>query len=941
MSGLHHPLIAPKGLVRSKKPPPRRSPDENRSPSPQDVEKSVAALEYEKLRQGAVLENAEALIDDQQAKIQELVSHLEASDRARNQVVSHANNEVKQVVEENASLRCRVDHLNADIAASAFRSHESERLNQVMAEELAHSENAIAEKMRDNQVLSQQLGSLPAEVSRLNIVNRNLAEEVERLTRDSIGMGSTTLRDQSSLEDRLAEVKRDLETHQDIARELNARAEESRIAKRCVVQVEADLLEHQTLVQEQREELQKLYKVIDALNKEKALMPPVVLATTARGGKPKRDKRRGEEATPQKPAQTEAPQYQPQSDGHTYSVTNIQQLRIIEEQRDLMAKLLEALESVTSRQIDIMDKDVRRFKRDPSSFWSSDVLHAMGLAGAAAPPVLKRRICSVKPGELYVFDTPKDREPICILPAWRCHTSIDPEALQFIIRFSPTETADIEQDELHFIRVKDSDSFNRWYFALVYAGFISFEGAGAAPSTTSSTSVSSSPTTTFRSNASLPALPTLPPPTVEGGKVSPQYREIASGTLFAAGGRRPDGMGMPFVTKDCLWSGDGQSFRFTDASTGAKNDPAEMPMHMTEVTADPAKYEFIIELISPPPCPLQPVRYVLQAASEKEFRAALERLTPLPLKQLKLLESASPAPLPEVPRPKVDEEDDDDDDDDDDDGIMVVKNGELKLYERVGDDPILQIKGADCFTTATPEDRSIQIRYKPGTHEEEMYVFEFDSDADFNKWKGRLENNDFFTMKEEKAKSTNQNEVCVVTLGVLNMYKGYGSDSVELILSLKANECKLETNKERKEVVIIHRKPGTDKRERITLDCGSTLEFERWILAFTFGGFLRDDQSESRPTGKLSKYIFPINFSKGKPAQNSLVVEKDHLKIMPVPTPCDPVYTIYKETHQCTAIETSRRFRFYKNITPAIGRCIIKQTQARRRAFGHRDAHFK
>eukprot|EP01068_Selenidium_serpulae_P020735 Selendium_serpulae@DN9076_c0_g1_i1.p1 len=247
----------PTGSVRSKKPPDRGAarltpgpPPSPPTPSAREklsMEASVAAMEYERLRQAGVLESAEELVNQQRQQIQELIGHLESSDRARDNLVACHKEEALALVEENKHLRMKVDHLNADIAAASFRAFESEKLNQTVTEELATSERLIAQRNKETRDITAQLGHLPVEVNKLSAANQELKADAEHWKQESIRLGSSSIKDQTLLEDRLTDLKRDLECQKTISQELNARAEEERVAKRCLVQLEADLLESQII----------------------------------------------------------------------------------------------------------------------------------------------------------------------------------------------------------------------------------------------------------------------------------------------------------------------------------------------------------------------------------------------------------------------------------------------------------------------------------------------------------------------------------------------------------------------------------------------------------------------------------------------------------------------------------------------------------------------
>ncbi|PHJ25708.1 hypothetical protein CSUI_000436, partial [Cystoisospora suis] len=195
------------------------------------------------------------------------------------------------------------------------------------------------------------------------------------------------------------------------------------------------------------------------------------------------------------------------------------------------------------------------------------------------------------------------------------------------------------------------------------------------------------------------------------------------------------------------------------------------------------------------------------------------------------------APLPppkKQPSPTEDQEDD----------LFVVRDGYLMLFQNPGDrDPILKLFHADCITNPDPTAREFVIRHMPGTPDEETYVFGFMTDEIYEGWYKKLKANGFLDRKEDSG-NIKANQVGVVSKNTLELYRYYGTPGAKPVLQMHADRCSATASRERREIRIIHTTPA-GKRERITLDCATVAEFDRWNVALEFGGFLKAQEGDA------------------------------------------------------------------------------------------------
>ncbi|KAL8274142.1 hypothetical protein Esti_001984 [Eimeria stiedai] len=250
--------------------------------------KSIAAL-LAPHQESRALEKAQALIEEQQRRIESLTEKVLHYEHTRGEGQQRLQAELHDYIQENQRLRLQLDSLRAEVAAlEQVRSRDEQEVQEVV-EALSAAEKGIAE--RDQLIRTLKSQDKLAENERLKEEQQRLLRRIDKLQKLTGVTGEVEF-DSRSPEDmasQLARVQRDVELHRGVTRQLGHTTEgEMQITtlleatKECTpvpIQMEHNLssLLGQKLIEEQRAEIQRLYKIIEALNREKALVPPVVL----------------------------------------------------------------------------------------------------------------------------------------------------------------------------------------------------------------------------------------------------------------------------------------------------------------------------------------------------------------------------------------------------------------------------------------------------------------------------------------------------------------------------------------------------------------------------------------------------------------------------------------------------------------------------------------
>ncbi|KAF8821519.1 hypothetical protein IE077_001939, partial [Cardiosporidium cionae] len=108
------------------------------------------------------------------------------------------------------------------------------------------------------------------------------------------------------------------------------------------------------------------------------------------------------------------------------------------------------------------------------------------------------------------------------------------------------------------------------------------------------------------------------------------------------------------------------------------------------------------------------------------------------------------------------------------------------------------------------------------------------------------------------------------------------------------------------------------KTERITLDCANMAEFERWNVALTFGGFIKDDKAGpgvKSTYANLAKYVFPVNLfdEKGEERRSALEIVNGQVLLYVSPEASTPTLRINSSECEVQTFIEQRKIRIYIN----------------------------
>ncbi|XP_026192124.1 uncharacterized protein LOC113147078 [Cyclospora cayetanensis] len=228
-------------------------------------------------RESRALESARTLIEQQKERIESLTETVMRLQHTKGDSQVRLQKDLQVYIHENQRLRLQLDSMKAEIAALEQVRHREEKEVQEVVEALAAAEKGIAD--RDSLIKRLQREDKTAENEKLKEDQQRLLTRLSKLQKltGTAGDESYEGRSPEDLAEQLVKVQREVELHRGTTRQLGHTTEELRISKMCLVQAEANLLEGQKLIEEQRAEIQRLYKIVEALNREKALTPPVVL----------------------------------------------------------------------------------------------------------------------------------------------------------------------------------------------------------------------------------------------------------------------------------------------------------------------------------------------------------------------------------------------------------------------------------------------------------------------------------------------------------------------------------------------------------------------------------------------------------------------------------------------------------------------------------------
>ncbi|XP_026192125.1 uncharacterized protein LOC34619563, partial [Cyclospora cayetanensis] len=425
--------------------------------------------------------------------------------------------------------------------------------------------------------------------------------------------------------------------------------------------------------------------------------------------------------------------------------------------------------------------------------------------------------------------------------------AVDASALLITLVYEPCPG----RSETHLFKFRTDDELNRWHHALAYGGFIR-----AAPLV----------------QHALP--PSTVPPSSEAPS-TPKEEMLVSVNI-------PDGIG--FDGAPTLSERHNGRVQYNKARNmliiTSPEDPTPLliPCAQVKMTPDTQQHSIVFKSIE------EPDKMITVTTQEKFYLELVGiagmgtyyqppvKKEPPPPPVAKPKEPPPPPPEPEAPEENE---------------LFVIRDGNLMLFEKQGDtQPILKLHHADCATHADPVNREFIITHKPGTPEEETYVFSFPTDDVYKGWYKKLEENGFLMRKGDHRGRTS-NQVGVVSKGCLDLYKDYGTPDAKPVITLMANRCSATASRERREIRIIHTSP-TGKRERITLDCASVAEFDR--------------------------YVFPINlFEDASGRRSALLIENRMIMLFPAPEATEPVLCASADECEVQPVISQRKLRVYVN----------------------------
>ncbi|KMZ97181.1 conserved Plasmodium protein, unknown function [Plasmodium vivax] len=210
-----------------------------------------------------VLEYAEVIIDRQRDKINELEKKLI---ELRSSSEELQKNALKND-EENKTLRLELNRKKEnDMMLSMQLSKENEFLQKI---------NVLEKQLLKRDTLLEELNNL---LKKRKYEYELLLQEKENLTNTVNMMRSDICKNKKKeklKEEEFLNNEKESENFLNLYKNNN---EELHITKRCLIQIETELHLYKKQNEKQKNEIQRLYKIISCMNKEKALTPPVVLA---------------------------------------------------------------------------------------------------------------------------------------------------------------------------------------------------------------------------------------------------------------------------------------------------------------------------------------------------------------------------------------------------------------------------------------------------------------------------------------------------------------------------------------------------------------------------------------------------------------------------------------------------------------------------------------
>ncbi|SBS88206.1 conserved Plasmodium protein, unknown function [Plasmodium ovale] len=209
-----------------------------------------------------VLEYAEVIIDRQRDKINELEKKLVELRSSSEELQKNA----MKNDEENKSLRLELNRKNDnDMILSMQINKENEFIQKI---------SVLEKQLLKRDTLLEELNNL---LKKRKYEYEILLQEKENLTNTVNMLRSDICKIRKNEKLKEQEYENNEKQNENFLNLYKNNNEELNITKRCLIQIESELHVYKKQNEKQKNEIQRLYKIISCMNKEKTLIPPVVL----------------------------------------------------------------------------------------------------------------------------------------------------------------------------------------------------------------------------------------------------------------------------------------------------------------------------------------------------------------------------------------------------------------------------------------------------------------------------------------------------------------------------------------------------------------------------------------------------------------------------------------------------------------------------------------
>ncbi|KAH7647069.1 hypothetical protein FG379_002760, partial [Cryptosporidium bovis] len=821
-------------------------------------------------REEKVLQDAEIVITTQRNRIGELRSELE---RLNAEKVYWSNTHMKEmsdVIQENTKLRLQLDEMQSDLNALRHTQDSTDNLITNLTEALGAAESQLLSQDNELKKLRNLAGNLPRENNELREENQRLLAENEKLKRSQeenrIYLETNKLSKNGLPEsdnNAIQAVNDSLKKHAKLARDLDFKTEELRVNKMCLLQLESDLLEHQLLVEQQRVEIQRLNTAVEALNREKALIPPVVITShNFESQNNNGDLSNG--VTPKEISEqiiAEITKIIPKLGSNKLGKENelgvndgidneidIAQYRTMEEQRILISKLLKGLD-----QLGFTRSEATCYKERASDyrwFYSAVISHSVTYNtknpeltengdtsnNTISPPGFFNLFVRVESGNLSIFQNIDEEVPMFSIKPWKSSIEIFEKHKQFVItRVSTTS----DQIENHIFYCQTEDEFNRWFYALCYGGFVKSQG--------------------YVNNA------------INNGFINSNNNN----GIFRNGNN--------YVATIKIYDVNNTSnYQLTHVSINTdklvfNNDIGTIYTINSKLKIDLKKEDIIIDYISN-----NGLNRTVTFSSDNssEFIELKDTLMKCNWTESKIITSdnsntknnkfsdytvniSSSNKSNITSKLKLGKElipqsinfsvNHNNDNNNVRHGIIMVENNKVLLYHDESDiNPFTKIDIDDANVEFDRRKMSILLM-KTKNNNMESFYYMFASLEEFNRSLARLREGGIKDYNHTEKRPTTK-QICVVCKNKMYFYKDF-EDSLNSVsfLTLSPDDTNCHIDSDRNEIILIYSQNETTKK-KIILDCANMDEFTRWNIALSFGGF-----TEGVKRSSMSKYTFDIS----------------------------------------------------------------------------------